>query len=223
MKTFEVSRDPEFVGELEGIAEPYLNPLDHALVPCCDEKSQVQAAGPRPAGAPMKKERAGTMAHDYKRHGTTALFAALSAVDGQVIGQRQKRRHHTEWLAFLRQIDRKTPRDKGLRFVCDTITHKHPEVRAWLGAHPRFHMHLAPTSASWLNRVERFFRDITTERLRRGVFRSILELTTVIEKCVAAHNSNAKAFTWTTKTGDFLQKVIRANRRLTSKQNGALH
>ncbi len=164
------------------------------------------------------------MIRDYKRHVTTALFAALSVLDGRVIGQRQKRHRHTEWLAFLRQIDRKTPKEKELHLVCDnTATHKHPEVRVWLGTHRRFHMHLTPTSASWLKRVECFFRDITTEHLRRGVFRSTLKLTTVIEKCIAMHNGNAKPFTWTTKTGGFLQKVIRTNRRLACKQNGALH
>ena len=144
-------------------------------------------------------------------------------LDGQVIGQCQKRHRHTEWLAFLRQTDRETPKDKELHLVRNNYaTHKHPKVQAWLAKQPRFHMHFTPTSASWLNMVERFFRDITTERLRRGVFRSVPELTTAIEKCIAVHNDNRKPFIWTAKAGDILQKEIRANRRLSSKQNEAL-
>ena len=224
VQTFKVSRDPLFVEKLEDIVGLYLNPPEHALVLCCDEKSQVQALDRTQPGLPMKKGRAGTMTHDYKRHGTTTLFAALSVLDGQVIGQCQKRHRHTEWLAFLRQIDRETPKDKALHLVCDNYaTHKHPKVRTWLARHPRFHMHFTPTSASWLNMVERFFRDITTERLRRGVFRSVPELTTAIEEYIAVHNENPKPFIWTAKAGDILQKVIRANRRLSSKQNEALH
>ncbi len=224
VKSFKVSRDPLFVEKLEDIVGLYLNPPEHALVLCCDEKSQVQALDRTQPGLPIKKGRAGTMTHDYKRHGTTTLFAALSMLDGQVIGQCQKRHRHTEWLAFLRQIDRETPKDKELHLVCDNYaTHKHPKVQAWLARHPRFRMHFTPTSSSWLNMVERFFRDITTERLRRGVFRSVPELTTAIEEYITVHNENPKPFIWTAKAGDILQKVIRANRRLSSKQNEALH
>ncbi len=224
VRSFKVSRDPAFVEKLEDIVGLYLNPPEHALVLCCDEKGQVQALDRTQPGLPLKNGRAGTMTHDYKRHGTTTLFAALSMLDGQVIGQCQKRHRHTEWLAFLRQIDHETPKDRDLHLVCDNYaTHKHPKVRAWLARHPRFHMHFTPTSASWLNRVERFFRDITTERLRRGVFRSVPELTTAIKEYITVHNENPKPFIWTAKAGDILEKVIRANRRLSSRQNEALH
>ncbi len=164
------------------------------------------------------------MTHDYKRHGTTTLFAALSVLDGQVIGQCQARHTHTEWLKFLRQIDRETPKDKTLHLVADNYaTHKHPAVQAWLAKHPRFTMHFTPTSASWLNMVERFFRDITVNRLRRGVFTSVPELITAIDEYVAHHNGHPKPFIWTAKANDILQKVVRANRHLSSKQNEALH
>ena len=224
VKSFKVSRDPLFAGKLEDIVGLYLNPPEHALVLCCDEKSQIQALDRTQPGLPIKKGRAGTMTHDYKRHGTTTLFAALNMLDGQVIGQCQKRHRHTEWLAFLRQIDRETPKDKELHLICDNYaTHKHPKVQSWLARHPRLHMHFTPTSASWLNMVERFFRDITTERLRRGVFRSVPELTTAIKEYITVHNENPKPFIWTAKAGDILQKVIRANGHLSSKQNEALH
>jgi hypothetical protein len=178
VETFKVSRDPQFVEKLEDIVGLYLSPPEHALVLCCDEKSQVQALDRTQPGLPLKKGRAGTLTHDYKRHGTTTLFAALNTLDGSVIARCDHRHRHHEWLTFLRQIDRETPKDKALHLICDNYaTHKHPKVRGWLAKHPRFHVHFTPTSASWLNMVERFFRDITTERLRRGVFRSVPELT----------------------------------------------
>jgi transposase len=191
---------------------------------CCDEKSQVQALDRTQPGLPLKKGRAATLTHDYKRNGTTTLFAALNVLDGKVIAQCQQRHRHTEWLKFLRKIDAETPKDKELHLVCDNYaTHKHPKVRQWLEKHPRFTMHFTPTSASWLNMVERFFRDITTERLRRGVFASVPDLISAIAGYVDHHNENPKPFIWTAKANDILQKVIRANRRLSSKQNGALH
>jgi len=194
------------------------------LVLCCDEKSQVQALDRTQPGLPMKPGRAGTMTHDYKRHGTTTLFAALSMLDGKVISTCKPRHRHNEWLAFLRQIDRETPRRKQLHLIVDNYsTHKHAKVRRWLARHPRFHVHFTPTSASWLNMVERFFRDITTRRLRRGVFRSVPELVTAIKQYITVHNRNPKPFIWTAKAHDILEKVIRANRRLSSKQNEALH
>ena len=202
----------------------YLNPPEHALVLCCDEKSQIQALDRTQPGLPMKKGRAATMMHDYKRHGTTTLFAALSTLDGAVISRCESRHRHTEWLRFLRQIDRETPPDKDLHLICDNYaTHKHPEVRKWLAKHPRFNMHFTPTSASWLNMIERFFRDITTERLRRGVFHSVPELIEAIEGYVAKHNENPKPFIWTATAKDILEKVVRANRHLSSKQNATLH
>ncbi len=224
VRTFKVSRDPRFVEKLEDIVGLYLNPPEHALVLCCDEKSQVQALDRTQPGLPLKKGRAATMTHDYKRHGTTTLFAALNVLDGKVIGQCQQRHRHIEWLKFLRQVNRETPQDKELHLICDNYaTHKHPNVKAWLAKHPRFHVHFTPTSASWLNMVERFFRDLSTQRLKRGVFRGVPELTAAIKEYVGMHNKNPKPFIWTAKAADILQKVIRANRRLSSKQNEALH
>ena len=224
VKTFKISRDPKFVEKLEDIVGLYVSPPEHALVLCCDEKSQVQALDRTQPGLPMKKRRAATMTHDYKRHGTTTLFAALNVLDGQVIGQCQKRHRHTEWLTFLRQIDRETPPDKALHLICDNYaTHKHPVVQKWLAKHPRFTMHFMPTSASWLNMVERFFRDITVNRLRRGVFTSVPELVTAIDEYIVHHNTKPKPFIWTKSAADILQKVIRANSRLSSKKNEALH
>lgn len=224
VRGFKVSRDPHFVEKLEDIVGLYMSPPEHALVLCCDEKSQVQALDRTQPGLPMKKGRAATMTHDYKRNGTTTLFAALNVLDGQVIGQCQKQHTHVEWLKFLKQIDRQTPRDKTLHLIADNYaTHKHPNVKAWLEKHPRFQMHFTPTSASWLNMVERFFRDITVNRLRRGVFTSVSELVGAIDEYVAHHNTNPKPFIWTKSAADILEKVIRANSRLSSKQNATLH
>jgi len=224
VRGFKVSRDPQFVEKLEDIVGLYMSPPEHALVLCCDEKSQVQALDRTQPGLPLKKGRAATMTHDYKRNGTTTLFAALNVLDGQVIGQCQPHHTHVEWLKFLRQIDRQTPKDKILHLIVDNYaTHKHPAVQAWLAKHRRFNMHFTPTSASWLNMVERFFRDITTERLRRGVFTSVPELVQAIDGYIAHHNTNPKPFIWTKSARDILQKVIRANSRLSSKQNATLH
>jgi len=224
VRGFKVSRDPLFVEKLEDIVGLYMSPPEHALVLCCDEKSQVQALDRTQPGLPLKKGRAATMTHDYKRHGTTTLFAALNILDGQVIGHCQQRHTHAEWLKFLRKIDRETPKGKTLHLIADNYaTHKHPAVQEWLAKHPRFNMHFTPTSASWLNMVERFFRDITTERLRRGVFTSVPELVTAIDEYVAHHNKEPKPFIWTKSARDILQKVIRANSRLSSKQNATLH
>ena len=224
VRGFKVSRDPRFVEKLEDIVGLYMSPPEHALVLCCDEKSQVQALDRTQPGLPMKKGRAQTMTHDYKRHGTTTLFAALNVLDGQVIGQCQQRHTHVEWLKFLRQIDRETPKGKTLHLIADNYaTHKHPVVQEWLAKHPRFNMHFTPTSASWLNMVERFFRDISENRLRRGVFKSLPELVTAIDDHVAHHNTDPKPFIWTKSARDILQKVIRANSRLSSKQNATLH
>jgi transposase len=224
VEQFKVSRDPSFVQKLEDIVGLYLNPPEHALVLCCDEKSQIQALDRTQPGLPLKKGRAASMTHDYKRHGTTTLFAALNTLDGSLISCCQQRHRHEEWLTFLRRIERETPKDKQLHLICDNYaTHKHPNVQAWLAKHPRFHMHFTPTSASWLNMVERFFRDLSTQRLERGVFSNVPELIAAINDYVALHNKNPKPFIWTAKATDILQKVIRANRRLSSKQNEALH
>lgn len=224
VRGFKVSRDPLFAEKLEDIVGLYMSPPEHALVLCCDEKSQVQALDRTQPGLPLKKGRAETMTHDYKRNGTTTLFAALNVLDGQVIGQCQSRHTHVEWLKFLKKIDRETPKDKTLHLIADNYaTHKHPVVQEWLGKHPRFHMHFTPTSASWLNMVERFFRDITAERIRRGVFVSVPELIAAINEYIALHNTQPKPFIWTKSARDILQKVIRANSKLSSKQNATLH
>ena len=217
VRGFKISRDPLFVEKLEDIVGLYMAPPEHAIVLCCDEKSQIQALDRTQPGLPMKKGRAQTMTHDYKRHGTTTLFAALNVLDGKVIGQCQKRHTHAEWLKFLRKIDRETPKCKTLHLIADNYaTHKHPVVQQWLAKHPRIHMHFTPTSASWLNMVERFFRDITTERIRRGVFTSVVELETAIGEYIAHHNTKPKPFIWTKCARDILQKVIRANAHLSS-------
>ena len=224
VRGFKISRDPHFTEKLEDIVGLYMSPPEHALVLCCDEKSQVQALDRTQPGLPLKKGRAATMTHDYKRNGTTTLFAALNVLDGQVIGQCQQRHTHAEWLKFLKKIDRETPKEKMLHLIADNYaTHKHPSVQEWLDKHPRFVMHFTPTSASWLNMVERFFRDITTERLRCGVFTSVPELITAIDEYIAHHNTKPKPFIWTKSARDILQKFIRANSRLSSKQNAALH
>ena len=224
VRRFKVSRDPKFVEKLEDIVGLYMNPPEHAVVLCCDEKTQVQALDRTQPGLPLKKGRAATMTHDYKRNGTTTLFAALNTLDGSVISRCEARHRHSEWLRFLRQIERETPKDKLLHLICDNYaTHKHPNVQDWLAKHPRIHVHFTPTSASWLNMVERFFRDLTVERLRNGVFRSVSELINAIEQYVSVHNKDPKPFVWTAKANDILQNVIRANARLSSRQNEALH
>ena len=224
VRGFKVSRDPKFIEKLEDIVGLYMSPPEHALVLCCDEKSQVQALDRTQPGLPMKKGRAATMTHDYKRNGTTTLFAALNVLDGTVISQCQQRHRHIEWLKFLKQIERDTPKGKALHLIADNYaTHKHPKVQEWLAKHERITMHFTPTSASWLNMVERFFRDISESRLRRGVFTSVQELTTAIDEYVAHHNINLKPLIWTKSARDILQKVIRANENLSSKQNATLH
>lgn len=224
VRSFKISRDPQFVEKLEDIVGLYMSPPEHAIVLCCDEKSQVQALDRTQPGLPLKKGRAATMTHDYKRNGTTTLFAALNVLDGKVISQCQQRHRHIEWLKFLRKIERETPKEKTLHLICDNYaTHKHPNVQDWLAKHPRFKMHFTPTSASWLNMVERFFRDISENRLRRGVFTSVSELIAVIDDYIDQHNANPKPFIWTASARDILQKVIRANSRLSSKQNATLH
>jgi len=224
VRGFKVSRDPKFAEKLEDIVGLYMSPPEHALVLCCDEKSQVQALDRTQPGLPLKKGRAQTMTHDYKRNGTTTLFAAMSTLDGTVISTCQPRHTHVEWLKFLKKIERETPKDKALHLIADNYaTHKHPVVQEWLTKHPRITMHFTPTSASWLNMVERFFRDITTEQLRRGVFASVPQLIDTIDAYIAHHNKNPKPFIWTKSARDILQKVIRANKRLSSKQNATLH
>src|SRR5881296_1085745 len=214
-RTFKLSRDPRFEDKLLDVVGLYLNPPEHALVLSCDEKSQIQALNRTQPGLPMKTGRAGTVTHDYKRHGTTTLFAALNTLDGTVISMCEPRHRHEEWLKFLRLIDRKTPKHLSLHLIVDNYgTHTHPQVQAWLSKHPRFAMHFTPTSASWLNMVERFFRDLTQNRLRRGIFRDLEELILAIGTYIDRHNENPKPFIWTARASDLLEKVTRARRTL---------
>jgi transposase len=220
VETFKVSSDPRFAEKLEAIVGLYLNPPEHALVLCCDEKSQIQALDRTQPGLPLKRGRAGTMTHDYKRNGTATLFAALNTFDGKVISLCQERHRHQEWLRFLRLVDDATPDQKQLHLIVDNYaTHKHPAVQRWLKRHPRFHIHFTPTSASWLNMVERFFRDLTVNRLRRGVFRDVMELVTAIDDYVDLHNEHPKPFIWTASATDILEKVKRARKTLLNVQS----
>lgn len=215
VKTFKLSRDPQFIEKLVDVVGLYLNPPEHALVLCCDEKSQIQALDRTQPGLPLKKGRCGTMTHDYVRHGTTTLFSALELLEGRVIGLCQKRHRHQEWLKFLQRIDAETPAPLDLHLILDNYaTHKHPKVQAWLTRHPRFHLHFIPTSSSWLNLVERFFREIITKRIRRGVFRSVTALEQAIQDYLAAHNDSPKPFVWTAELKDILPKIARAHETL---------
>lgn len=208
VETFKLSRDKRFVEKLTDVVGLYLNPPDKALVLCVDEKSQIQALDRTQPGLPMKKGRCGTMTHDYKRNGTTCLFAALNVLDGKVIGTCYPRHRHEEFLRFLRQINRETPTDMNLHLILDNYgTHKHPNVAAWLDKHPRFHLHFTPTSSSWLNLVERWFGEITRKRIRRGIFRSVPDLVSAIEEFILLNNQNPKPFVWTKKVEDILNKV----------------
>jgi transposase len=214
-RSCKLSRDPRFEDKLLDVVGLYMNPPEHALVLSCDEKSQIQALNRTQPGLPMKRGRAGTCTHDYKRHGTTTLFAALNTLDGSVISMCQARHRHGEWLKFLRLIDRRTPKQLSLHLIVDNYaTHSHPEVQAWLAKHPRFIMHFTPTSASWLNMVERFFRDITDKRIRRDSFTSVAELELAIDLYVAHHNIKPKPFIWTASAKDILAKVTRAKAAL---------
>lgn len=220
VRTFKLSNDPQFAEKLETIVGLYLNPPEHALVLCADEKSQIQALDRTQPGLPLKKGRCGTLTHDYKRHGTATLFAALNTFDGTVISMCDDRHRHQEWLRFLRIIDQLTPSDKILHLIVDNYaTHKHPKVQQWLARHPRFHVHFTPTSSSWLNMVERFFRDLTENGLRRGVFRDVEELITAIGTYIDKHNHQPKPFIWTAKAADILGKVTRARRALDNRHS----
>jgi len=208
VETFKLSKDKRFVEKLTDVVGLYLNPPDKALVLCVDEKSQIQALDRTQPGLPMKKGRCGTMTHDYKRNGTTCLFAALNVLDGKVIGTCYPRHRHQEFLKFLRQINRETPSDMNLHLILDNYgTHKHPDVVAWLDKHRCFHLHFTPTSSSWLNLVERWFAEITRRRIRRGTFLSVRELVAAIEEFIRVNNQDPKPFVWTKKVDDILEKV----------------
>jgi len=214
-RTFKVSSDPEFAEKLEAIVGLYLNPPEHAIVLCADEKSQIQALDRTQPGLPIKKGRCGTMTHDYKRNGTATLFAAMNTLDGTVISMCDDRHRHQEWLKFLRVIDQITPGGQQIHLIADNYaTHKHPRVQKWLSRHSRFHVYFTPTSSSWLNMVERFFRDLTQNRIRRGIFRDVEELIMAIGDYIDKHNHHPKPFVWTAKASDILEKVKRARAAL---------
>lgn len=215
VKTFKVSNDPKFEEKLLDVVGLYLNPPEHALILSVDEKSQMQALDRTQPGLPIKKGRCGTMTHDYKRNGTSTLFAALNVADGTVISSCMPRHRHQEWLKFLKQIDSETPPDLDLHLIVDNYaTHKHKKVNAWLEKHPRFHIHFTPTSSSWLNLVESFFAQLCNKRLRRGTFASVAELESAVNSFTAENNSEPRPFKWTAKAGKILEKVGRARVQL---------
>lgn len=214
-KTFMVSNDKNFAEKLEDVVGLYLNPPENAIVFSCDERSQRQALDRTQTCLRMDMNYTDTMTHDYKRNGTTSLFAALNTRTGQVIGTCKERHTHKEWIAFLKLIDRETPKEKDVHVICDNYaTHKHSKVKSWLKFHKRFHVHFTPTSASWLNMVERFFRDLTENAIRRGVFPSVKNLKDAIQEYLDSHNENPKPFIWTKSANDILEKVKRARKKL---------
>ena len=211
VRTFKLSKDPQFAAKFWDVIGLYLHPPRRALVLCCDEKSQCQALERTQPGLPLGIGHIRTRTHDYIRHGTVTLFAALSYLSGKVFGLTAARHTHKEWLAFLKLLDRETPPELDLHLIIDHYaTHKHPVVRAWLEKHPRFHLHFTPTSSSWLNLVERFFADLTAQVVREGSFGSVKELTGAIEAYLAGRNLTPKPYRWRAKGADILAKIQRA-------------
>ncbi len=207
-RSFKLSRDKRFVEKLTDVVGLYLNPPDQALVLCVDEKSQIQALDRTQPGLPMKKGRCGTMTHDYKRHGTTTLFAALNVLEGTVIGECMPRHRHQEFLKFLRRLDREFSPELALHLIVDNYgTHKHEKVKNWLAKHPRFQLHFTPTSSSWLNLIERWFGKLTEKRIRRGTFYSVNDLIEAIEEYLKENNKHPKPFIWTATVKKILAKV----------------
>lgn len=214
-KTFKLSRDPLFVEKLQDVVGLYLNPPEKALVLCLDEKSQIQALDRTQPGLPMKPGRCGTFTHDYKRHGTTTLFAALNVLDGKVIGDCMPRHRHQEFIRFLKRIDHETPVGLQLHIIVDNYsTHKHPRVRTWLKRHPRFHLHFTPTSSSWLNLVERWFGQLTQQRIRRGSFHNVPNLIAAIRDYIDNNNQNPRVFVWTAPVAQIMNKVSKCKEAL---------
>ena len=215
VKTFKVSNDPHFTEKVIDVVGLYMNPPENALVLCVDEKTQIQALDRTQKSLPIYPGRCGTMTHDYKRNGTTTLFAAYNVLNGAVIGTCMQKHRHQEWLKFMRQIDKETPQGKQLHLIVDNYsTHKHEKVQRWLKRHKRFHIHFTPTSSSWLNLVERWFREITTKRIRRGVFRSVQEVVDAIMQFIESHNKSSKPYLWKAKADDIIEKVKRARAKL---------
>jgi len=214
-ESFKLSRDPRFLEKLTDVVGLYLNPPEKALVLCVDEKSQIQALDRTQPGLPLKQGRCGTMTHDYKRHGTTTLFAALEIAQGKVVGQCYARHRHQEFLKFLKRVDEEFPEQITLHLVMDNYgTHKHPRVQGWLERHPRFVCHFIPTSSSWLNLVERWFGELTGKRVRRGVFVSVKDLIQAINEYVAAWNQDPKPFVWTATVESIVEKLSRCRQTL---------
>jgi transposase len=220
VETFKLSTDPKFEEKLVDVVGLYLNPPEKAIVLCMDEKSQIQALDRTQPSLPMKPGRAGTMTHDYKRNGTTTLFAALDVLTGSVIGQCLPRHRHEEFLKFLRTINREVPKGLQIHLILDNYrTHKHADVDAWLAKHPRFHLHFTPTSSSWLNLVERFFGKLTDKAIRRGVFHSVPDLIAAIGDYLDATNADPQPFTWNATADSILQKVRRGRVTLNAINN----
>jgi transposase len=216
-RQFKLSNDPRFVAKLRDVVGLYVDPPAHAIVLSVDEKSQIQALDRTQPGLPMKKGRAGTMTHDYKRHGTTTLFAALNVLDGTVIGRNMQRHRHQELIRFLNTIEAEAPAGKMIHVILDNYAaHKHPKVRAWLDRHLRFVFHFTPTSCSWLNAVEGFFAKLSRRRLQRGVFRSVVDLQAAINRFVAETNADPKPFTWTADPDKIIASVRRGHQALDS-------
>jgi transposase len=221
MKSFKVSNDPKFVEKVIDVVGLYLNPPDHALVLSCDEKSQIQALDRTQKSLPMFPGRLKTLTHDYKRNGTTTLFAAIEVAQGKIIAECMPQHRHQEWIRFLKKIDAETPAELDLHLIVDNYaTHKHPKVNNWLKRHKRFHIHFTPTSSSWLNLIERWFREITEKRIRRGVFKSVPQLEQAITEFIEHHNANLKGFKWTKSADEILAKVRRARAALNNVQSG---
>ena len=215
VKTFKLSRDKHFVEKLYDVVGLYLNPPDKSLLLCVDEKSQIQALDRTQPGLPMKKGRCETMTHDYKRNGTTTLFAALSMLDGKVIGDCMPRHRHQEFIRFLKRIDGETQAGLDLHLIVDNYgTHKHPRLKSWLKRHPRFHLHFIPTSSSWVNLVERWFREITVKRIRRGTFQNVPALIAAIKDYIDNHNQHPQVFVWTAPVEQILAKVAKSKEAL---------
>lgn len=221
-RTFKLSRDAHFLEKLTDVVGLYLNPPDKALVLCLDEKSQIQALNRTQPGLPLKKGRCGTMTHDYKRNGTTTLFAALNVLDGKVVGECHTRHRHQEWLRFLRRLDREFPSRLKLHLVMDNYgTHKEPHVQRWLKKHPRFVCHFVPTSSSWLNLVERWFRELTDKAIRRGSFVSVPDLKRAIDEFLTAWNDNPKPFIWTATVEEMIEKIGKARAKMERLKPGS--
>jgi putative transposase len=216
-RSFKLSNDPAFVDKVRDITALYLNPPDHALVLCVDEKSQIQALERTQPVLPMGLGYVEGITHDYVRHGTTTLFAALDVANGQVISRVRAQHRHQEFLDFLRQIDKQTPPELDLHLIVDNyVTHKHTKVKAWLARHPRVHMHFTPTYSSWLNQVERWFALITERAIRRNSFTSVRELKQQIELFVQRYNADASPFRWVATADSILQKIERLAKRLSA-------